>query len=270
MNLAKKLNLPQPSRSTTKRKKKKTIPKDPEPRAPIVTVMGHVDHGKTSLLDHIRSANVASGEGRGITQHVGAYEVLVNGKNYLPGYTGSRSLYRDEARGCQDHRRVIIVVAADDHIMPQTKEAISMPWQPSTNNFAINKIDKDGADPERIKQELASMNFLVEDWGGPLSIRIYRPKGINVDKLLEKVLLQVAEMLELKANPKGQPSELLLKHHWQGQGLCDQRCWSKTEPSTSEIRLWQAHTAVRSKPCSTKRVKTQIGRSPNNLALIRD
>ncbi|MBK8698868.1 MAG: translation initiation factor IF-2 [Saprospiraceae bacterium] len=179
-------------------------PQDLEPRAPIVTVMGHVDHGKTSLLDYIRSASVASGEAGGITQHIGAYEVVVNGKKITfldtPGHEAFTAM---RARGAKITDVAIILVAADDHIMPQTKEAISHAMAAGVPIiFAINKIDKDGADPERIKQELASMNFLVEDWGGTYQSQdISAKKGINVDLLCEKILLQ-AEMLELKANPK--------------------------------------------------------------------
>jgi translation initiation factor IF-2 len=179
-------------------------PEDLESRAPIVTVMGHVDHGKTSLLDYIRSANVMSGEAGGITQHIGAYEVVVNGKKITfldtPGHEAFTAM---RARGAKITDVVIIVVAADDQIMPQTKEAISHAQAAGVPIiFAINKIDKDGADPERIKSQLAGMNLLVEDWGGTYQSQdISAKKGDNVDKLLEKVLLQ-AEMLDLKANPK--------------------------------------------------------------------
>jgi translation initiation factor IF-2 len=185
-------------------KEEQDDPKDLESRAPIVTVMGHVDHGKTSLLDYIRSANVMSGEAGGITQHIGAYEVVVNSKKITfldtPGHEAFTAM---RARGAKITDVVIIVVAADDQIMPQTKEAISHAQAAGVPIiFAINKIDKDGADPERIKSQLAGMNLLVEDWGGPFQSQdISAKKGDNVDKLLEKVLLQ-AEMLELKANPK--------------------------------------------------------------------
>ncbi len=179
-------------------------PNDLEGRAPIVTVMGHVDHGKTSLLDYIRSANVVSGEAGGITQHIGAYEVVVNGKKITfldtPGHEAFTAM---RARGAKITDVVIIVVAADDQIMPQTKEAISHAQAAGVPIiFAINKIDKEGADPERIKSQLAGLNLLVEDWGGPYQSQdISAKKGENIDKLLEKVLLQ-AEMLDLKANPK--------------------------------------------------------------------
>lgn len=175
------------------------------PRAPIVTVMGHVDHGKTSLLDYIRSANVASGEAGGITQHIGAYEVRVGEDKKkitfldTPGHEAFTAM---RARGAKITDIAVIIVAADDHIMPQTKEAISHAQAAGVPMiFAINKIDKAGADPERIKQELASMNLLVEDWGGNYQSQdISAKQGLNVDKLLEKIILE-AEVLELKANP---------------------------------------------------------------------
>ena len=178
---------------------------DLEPRAPIVTVMGHVDHGKTSLLDFIREANVASGEAGGITQHIGAYEVKVGPDKKkitfldTPGHEAFTAM---RARGAKVTDIAVIIVAADDHIMPQTKEAISHAQAAGVPMiFAINKIDKDGADAERIKQELAAMNLLVEDWGGTYQSQdISAKKGINIDKLLEKILLE-AEILDLKANP---------------------------------------------------------------------
>lgn len=174
------------------------------PRPPIVTVMGHVDHGKTSLLDYIRSANVIAGEAGGITQHIGAYNVyLKEGKNITfldtPGHEAFTAM---RARGAQVTDIAIIIVAADDSVMPQTVEAInhaSAAGVPIV--FAINKIDKPGANPEKIKEELAKMNYLVEEWGGKYqSHDISAKKGIGVFELLEKVLLE-AELLELKANP---------------------------------------------------------------------
>jgi translation initiation factor IF-2 len=175
------------------------------PRAPIVTVMGHVDHGKTSLLDFIRSANVVSGEAGGITQHIGAYEVKVGPElkkiTFLdtPGHEAFTAM---RARGAKVTDIAVIIVAADDHIMPQTKEAISHAQAAGVPMiFAINKIDKAGSDPERIKQELAAMNLLVEDWGGTYQSQdISAKQGLHIDKLLEKILLE-AEILDLKANP---------------------------------------------------------------------
>jgi len=174
------------------------------PRAPIVTVMGHVDHGKTSLLDHIRSTNVIAGEAGGITQHIGAYHVkLKNGKEITfldtPGHEAFTAM---RARGAQVTDIAIIIVAADDNIMPQTVEAINHAQAANVPIiFAINKIDKAGANPEKIKEKLAGMNFLVEDWGGKYQSQDVSAKsGLNVDLLLEKVLLE-AEMLELKGNP---------------------------------------------------------------------
>jgi translation initiation factor IF-2 len=181
---------------------------DLSPRAPIVTVMGHVDHGKTSLLDYIRSANVASGEAGGITQHIGAYEVKVGPDQKkitfldTPGHEAFTAM---RARGAKVTDVAVIIIAADDHLMPQTKEAISHSQAAGVPMvFAINKIDKPGADPERIKQELAAMNLLVEDWGGTYQSQdISAKQGLHVDKLLEKILLE-AEVLDLKANPDRQ------------------------------------------------------------------
>ncbi len=173
-------------------------------RAPIVTVMGHVDHGKTSLLDHIRKANVIAGEAGGITQHIGAYNVtLEDGKKITfldtPGHEAFTAM---RARGAQVTDIAVIIVAADDNVMPQTIEAInhaSAAGVPIV--FAINKIDKDGANPNRIKEELSKMNYLVEEWGGKYQSQDISAKaGLNISELLEKILLE-AEMLELKANP---------------------------------------------------------------------
>jgi translation initiation factor IF-2 len=175
-----------------------------QPRPPIVTVMGHVDHGKTKLLDYIRNANVVAGEAGGITQHIGAYSVnLDDGKiiTFLdtPGHEAFTAM---RARGAQITDIVIIVVAADDGVMPQTREAINHAHAAGVPIiFAINKIDKPTANSDRIREELASMNFLVEEWGGKYqSQEISAKNGLNIDVLLEKILLQ-AELLELKANP---------------------------------------------------------------------
>lgn len=175
------------------------------PRSPIVTVMGHVDHGKTSLLDYIRSANVVSGEAGGITQHIGAYEVKVGvdkKKITFLDTPGHEAFTAMRARGAKITDIAIIIIAADDQVMPQTKEAISHAQAAGVPMiFAINKIDKPSADTEKIKQELASMNILVEDWGGTYQCQeISAKKGLNIDLLLEKVLFE-AEILDLKANP---------------------------------------------------------------------
>ena len=174
------------------------------PRAPIVTVMGHVDHGKTSLLDYIRKENVIAGEAGGITQHIGAYEVtLANNKKITfldtPGHEAFTAM---RARGAKVTDLAIIVIAADDSVMPQTREAIAHAQAAGVPMvFAFNKIDKDGANPEKIREQLASMNILVEDWGGKYQCQeISAKKGLNVDKLLEKVLLE-SELMELTANP---------------------------------------------------------------------
>ena len=179
-------------------------PEDLLPRSPIVTVMGHVDHGKTKLLDHIRSSNVIAGEAGGITQHIGAYSVELDDGRMItfldtPGHEAFTAM---RARGAQITDVAIIVVAADDGVKPQTVEAINHAHAAGVPIvFAINKIDKTTANPEKIKEELANMNFMVEDWGGKYqSQEISAKGGINIEDLLEKVLLE-AEMLELKANP---------------------------------------------------------------------
>ncbi len=177
---------------------------DLQPRAPIVTVMGHVDHGKTSLLDYIRKSNVIAGEAGGITQHIGAYNVKLDDGRHItfldtPGHEAFTAM---RARGAQVTDIAIIIVAADDNVMPQTKEAIAHATAANVPIvFAINKVDKPAADPERIKQELAQMNFLVEDWGGRYQSQdISAKQGLGVPELMEKVLLE-AELLDLKANP---------------------------------------------------------------------
>ncbi|NAS13759.1 translation initiation factor IF-2 [Poritiphilus flavus] len=180
-------------------------PEDLKPRAPIVTVMGHVDHGKTSLLDYIREENVIAGESGGITQHIGAYGVMLDGGQKItfldtPGHEAFTAM---RARGAQVTDIAIIVIAADDDIMPQTKEAISHAQAAGVPIvFAINKIDRPTANPDKIKEGLANMNLLVEDWGGKIqSHDISAKTGEGVNELLEKVLLE-AELLELKANPE--------------------------------------------------------------------
>jgi translation initiation factor IF-2 len=189
-------------------------PEDLKPRPPIVTIMGHVDHGKTKLLDYIRNTNVVAGEAGGITQHIGAYNVeLPDGKHITfldtPGHAAFTAM---RARGAKLTDIAVIVVAADDGIMPQTEEAIAHAQAAGVPIiFAINKIDKPAANPEKIKEELASKNFLVEDWGGPYgAVEISAKQGLNVDKLLERILLE-AEMLDLKANYNKTPSGTIVE-----------------------------------------------------------
>lgn len=187
---------------------------DLQPRSPIVTIMGHVDHGKTSLLDYIRSANVVAGEAGGITQHVGAYQVeLPSGKEITfldtPGHEAFTAM---RARGAKVTDIAVIVIAADDAVMPQTKEAISHAQAAGVPMiFAINKIDKDGANPQKIYEQLANMNLLVESWGGKYqSQEISAKQGLNVDLLLEKILLE-AELLNLRANPGREASGTIIE-----------------------------------------------------------
>ncbi len=198
-------------------------PEELESRPPIVTVMGHVDHGKTKLLDYVRSANVVAGEAGGITQHIGAYSVHLDDGRMItfldtPGHEAFTAM---RARGAQATDIVIIVVAADDGVMPQTVEAINHAQAAGVPMvFAINKIDKPTANPEKIKEALANMNFLVEDWGGKYqSQEISAKNGINIEELLEKVLLE-AELLELKANPhKGASGSVIESELDKGRGF---------------------------------------------------
>jgi translation initiation factor IF-2 len=175
-----------------------------EPRSPIITIMGHVDHGKTSLLDYIRKTNVVEGESGGITQHIGAYQVNKNGKSITfldtPGHEAFTAM---RARGAQVTDIVILIIAADDQIMPQTDEALDHAKAAGVKIIiAINKIDKPGSDPKKIRQQLAERNILVEDWGGQVQIaEISAKTGVGIDELLEKVVLE-AELLDLKANSK--------------------------------------------------------------------
>jgi len=189
-------------------------PEDLVPRPPVITVMGHVDHGKTSLLDYIRKANVIAGEAGGITQHIGAYHVeLPDGQKITfldtPGHEAFTAM---RARGAKMTDLAIIIIAADDAIMPQTVEAINHAQAAGVPMvFAINKIDRDGANPEKIREQLSNMNILVEDWGGKYQCQeISAKKGINVEKLLDKVLLE-AELLELKANPNKRASGAVIE-----------------------------------------------------------
>ena len=184
------------------------------PRAPIVTIMGHVDHGKTSLLDYIRSTNVVAGEAGGITQHIGAYQVTIQDDKKItfldtPGHEAFTAM---RARGAKAADVAVIVIAADDAVMPQTKEAISHAQAANLPMiFAINKIDKEGANPTKIYEQLSQMNILVEEWGGKFqSQEISAKKGLNVDALLEKILLE-ADLLDLKANPDREASGTIIE-----------------------------------------------------------
>lgn len=189
-------------------------PESLEERAPVVTIMGHVDHGKTSLLDYIRNSSVVAGEAGGITQHIGAYKVKTeSGKNIAfldtPGHEAFTSM---RARGAKVADVAVIVIAADDAIMPTTREAISHAQAANLPMvFAINKIDREGSNPERIKEQLSAMNILVEDWGGNYQCQEISAKmGLNIDQLLEKILLE-AELLELKANPNKNASGSIIE-----------------------------------------------------------
>ena len=189
-------------------------PADLKPRAPIVTIMGHVDHGKTSLLDYIRQTNVIGGEAGGITQHIGAYEVKTKDGRAItfldtPGHEAFTAM---RARGAKVTDIAVIVIAADDAVMPQTKEAISHAQAANVPMiFAINKIDRDGANPEKIKEQLSGMNILVESWGGKFqSQEISAKQGLNIDLLLEKILLET-DILELQSNPHKQGSGTIIE-----------------------------------------------------------
>ena len=180
-------------------------PETLKPRSPVVTIMGHVDHGKTSLLDYIRRTNVVAGESGGITQHIGAYKVDIGNEKSItfldtPGHEAFTAM---RARGAQLTDIVVLIIAADDAVMPQTVEAINHAQAASVPIvIAINKIDKPGANVDKIKQQLADRNILVEDWGGKYQcVEVSAKTGLNVDNLLEVILLE-AELLDLKANPE--------------------------------------------------------------------
>ena len=190
-------------------------PEDLEVRAPIVTIMGHVDHGKTSLLDYIRNAKVADKEAGGITQHIGAYDVTVpehDRKITFIDTPGHEAFTAMRARGAKLTDIAIIVIAADDKIMPQTKEAISHAQSAGVPMiFAINKIDKEGANPDAVKTQLSEMNLLVDSWGGKFQDQNISAKtGEGIDDLLEKIIFE-ADILELKANPKKLSNGVILE-----------------------------------------------------------
>ena len=217
-------------------------PEDLLPRPPIVTVMGHVDHGKTSLLDSIRNTNVIEGEAGGITQHIGAYNVkLPDGRKITfldtPGHEAFTAM---RARGAKVTDVAIIIIAADDNVMPQTVEAINHAGAAGVPIvFAINKVDKPSANPEKIKERLAEMNYLVEDWGGKYQSQdISAKKGIGINELLEKVLLE-ADLLELKANPNRKASGSIVESSLdKGRGYVA-TVLVKTERSDKAMYCWQ-------------------------------
>ncbi|HLO58579.1 MAG TPA: translation initiation factor IF-2 [Bacteroidales bacterium] len=241
------------------------------PRPPIVTVMGHVDHGKTKLLDHIRHANVIAGEAGGITQHIGAYGVeLKDGRKITfldtPGHEAFTAM---RARGAQITDVAIIVVAADDGIMPQTTEAINHAQAAGVPMvFAINKIDKPTANPEKIKEHLAKMNILVEDWGGKFqSQEISAKTGLNVEELLEKVLLE-AEMLNLKANPdKGAVGTIIESSLDKGRGYIATVLVQAGTLSIGDIML-AGHNYGRVKAMYDERGKKIISAGPSDPVLV--
>nr|WP_234408647.1 translation initiation factor IF-2 N-terminal domain-containing protein [Marinilabilia salmonicolor] len=226
---------------------KEDNPEDLKPRPPIITVMGHVDHGKTSLLDHIRKENVIAGEAGGITQHIGAYNVeLADGREITfldtPGHEAFTAM---RARGAQVTDIAIIIVAADDNVMPQTIEAInhaSAAGVPIV--FAINKIDKPNANPDRVKEELAKMNYLVEEWGGKYQSQdISAKNGINIDQLLEKVLLE-ADLLELKANPDKPAVGSVIESTWTVVADMWPHCWFSQELSKQVTSCFRGSISV--------------------------
>ena len=232
-------------------------------RAPIVTVMGHVDHGKTSLLDHIRNTNVIAGEAGGITQHIGAYNVKLKDGHSItfldtPGHEAFTAM---RARGAQVTDIAIIIVAADDSVMPTTKEAIAHAQAANVPMvFAINKIDKPGANPDKIREDLANMNLLVEDWGGKYQCQeISAKKGQGVYELLEKVLLE-AEMLDLKANPNRKATGSIIESSLdKGRGYVSTVLVSNGTLKVGDVVI-QVLPGVRSRLCSTS--ETSVSRRP--------
>ena len=244
---------------------------DLKDRAPIVTVMGHVDHGKTSLLDYIRNTNVIAGEAGGITQHIGAYSVdLPSGKRIAfldtPGHEAFTAM---RARGAKVTDIVIVVVSADDSVMPQTKEAINHAQAAGVPIvFAINKIDKPGANPDKIREELSAMNILVEEWGGKYQCQeVSAKKGTNIDLLLEKVLLE-AEMLELKANPNKNASGTVIESSLdKGKGYIATVLVQTGSLKVGDVVLAGCHSG-RVKALNDERGKNMKNAGPSTPAVI--